>query len=93
MADLLFEIWRDDAEGEQSMSQVSEEADNFRLTMMPNAVLVHTFSARSDFDAFQKNYDWNGWGAWRPEPHWIEQPFTTEEEVAQQVYLDRRNGS
>jgi hypothetical protein len=91
MADLAHEIWRDDADNPQAMSQVSLEADMFRLAITPNATLVHTFVATSDFDAFQKNYDWNGWGVWRPEPHWIEQPFTDEEEAAQQVYLDKRN--
>ena len=54
MAELVFEIWRDDVAGEQSMSQVSEEADKFRSTIMPNAKLAHTFVATSDFDAFQK---------------------------------------
>ncbi len=93
MADLVFEIWRDEAENEQSMSQVSQEADTFRMAITPNAKLVHTFVATSDFDAFQKNYDWNGWGVWRPEPYWIEQPFTDEKEAAQQAYLDGRNGS
>lgn len=91
MAELIFEIWRDDAAGEQSMSQVSEQADKMRLATMPNARLVHTFRAGSDFDAFQKNYDLNGWGVWRPEPHWIEQPFTTEEAGAQAAFLSKRN--
>ena len=91
MANLLFEIWRDDAEGEQSMSQVSEEADTFRLTIMPNATLAHTFIATSDFDAYQKNYDCNGWGVWQPEPHWTAKPVTNEEEATQQSYLKRRN--
>ncbi len=93
MADLVFEIWRDDAENEQSMSQVSQQADSFRLATMSNATLVHTFVANSDFDAFQENYDWNGWGVWRPEPHWTEQPFTDEEEATQRAYLEIRNGS
>lgn len=91
MANLVFEIWRDEAEGEQSMSQVSEDADTFRMKIMPNATLTRTFKATSDFDAFQKNYDCNGWGVWRPEPHWTEKPFTHDEEEAQQAYLKRRN--
>jgi hypothetical protein len=93
MAELIFEIWRDDAEDEQSMSQVSQQADKVRLTTMPNAKLVHTFVATSDFDAFQKNYDWNGWGVWRPEPYWTEQLFTDEDAADQQIYLDNRNAS
>lgn len=90
MAHLVFEIWRDDAEDEQSMSQVSEEADTFRLKLMPNATLLYAFIATSDFDAFQKNYDCNGWGIWRPEPHWTAKPFTDDEEATQQAYLKRR---
>ena len=93
MAKLVFEIWRDDSENEQSMSQVSQQADEFRMTIMPNATRVHTFIATSDFDAFQKNYDWSGWGVWKPEPHWTEQPFNQEEEATQRAYIDTRNGS
>jgi len=93
MAELVFEIWRDDAEGEQWMAQVNLQGDKVRMATMPNATLVHAFSATSDFDAFQKNYDWNGWGTWRPEPHWTEQPFTDEEAMIQQAYLAERNGS
>jgi hypothetical protein len=64
-----------------------------RLAALPDATLVHTFSAVSDFDAFQKNYDWNGWGIWRPERHWIEQPFTDDEAAAQALFISKRNGS
>lgn len=91
MAELVFEIWRDDAAGEQSMSQVSEQADRVRLATMPNATLVYSFTARSDFDAFQRNYDWNGWGAWKPEPYWTEQPFTDAEAADQARYLASRD--
>lgn len=90
MAELVFEICRDDAAGEQSMSQVSEQADKLRLTTMPQATLAYTFTARSDFDAFQKSYDWNGWGVWKPEPHWAEQPFTDAEVAEQARYLSLR---
>jgi len=93
MAKLIFEIWRDDAENEQSMSKVSQQADELRLTITPNATLIHTFVATSDFDAFQKNHDWNGCGVWNPEPHWTEQPFSEEEEATQRAYLDRRDVS
>ena len=73
------------------MSQISEQSDKMRLATMPNAALVHTFNAASDFDAFQKNYDWNGWGTWRPEPHWIERPFTADEAAAQTLFILERN--
>lgn len=91
MAELVFEIWRDDVAGEQSMSKVSEEADTLRFATMPKATLAHTFKAKSDFDAFQRNYDWNGWGVWRPEPGWTEQPFTEGEAAEQARYLSIRD--
>jgi hypothetical protein len=93
MAELSFEIWRDEAAGEQTMAQVSEQSDRVRLATMPNAALVHAFGAVFDFDAFQKNHDWNGWGMWRPEPHWTEQLFTDEEAAAQAIFISNRNGS
>ena len=91
MAELKFEIWRDVAEDEQSMSQISDQGDRVRRATLPNATLVHSFSAVSDFDAFQKNYDWNGWGTWRPEPGWIERPFTADEAAAQALFIAQRN--
>jgi hypothetical protein len=93
MARLKFEIWRDDASGEQFLSQISEQNDRARLATMPNGRLVNTFSAVSDFDAFQQNYDWNGWGDWRPEPEWCEKFFTNDEAAAQALFIARRGGS
>jgi len=93
MPEMIFEIWRDDATGEQTMAPVSEQSDRVRLATMPNAALIHSFSATSDFDAFQKNYDLNGWGIWRPEPDWKEQLFTDEEAAEQAIYILKRNGS
>jgi hypothetical protein len=94
MINLVFEIWRDDTRGIQEMSRVSRQGDKLRLLTLPNAMLVHSFTAHSDFDAFQKNYDWNGWGVWQPpELDWREQLFSAEEAAAQQSYLAERNGS
>jgi hypothetical protein len=90
MPELVFEIWRDDAASEQSMAQISRQNDNVRAATMPNAALVHSFKAASDFDAFQTNYDWNRWGNWKPEPDWIERFFTDEEAMVQQAYLEER---
>jgi hypothetical protein len=33
------------------------------------------------------NYDWHGWGQWRPEPDWTEQHFTAEAVAVQDRYL------
>lgn len=93
MAELIFEIWRDEATGEQAMARVSEQSDRVRVATMPNAALIHRFSAVSDFDAFRKNHDLNGWGIWRPEPDWTEQLFTDEEAAEQAIFISKRNGS
>jgi hypothetical protein len=90
MPELLFEIWRDEARGQQSMWQVSGQADKVRHVTMPEARLAYSFTAKSDFQAFQKNYDWNGWGLWNPDPEWTERFFTDEEVAEQQSYLLER---
>lgn len=91
MSDLLFEIWRDDAAGHQEMGPVTEQADELRRAISPNAAKVHSFMAGSDFQASQMNYDWNGWGRWKPEPDWAEHFYTEREAEEQRRYLDRRN--
>ncbi|OSZ71961.1 hypothetical protein CAP39_00810 [Sphingomonas sp. IBVSS1] len=93
MAKLEFEIWQNDAEGDQFFAPISEQNDRVRLATMPNARLVNRFSAVSDFDAFQQNYDWNGWGDWRPEPNCIERSFTNEEAAAQARFIAKRKTS
>lgn len=57
MSGLLFEIWRDDAAGEQEMGPVTEQGDKLRRATMPDATKVHSFTAASDFQAFQMTYD------------------------------------
>jgi hypothetical protein len=90
MPELLFEIWRDEATNQQSMGPVSRQGDKVRRATMPNASLAHSFKAHSDFDAFQKNYDWNDWGRWKPDPDWIERLFTVDEVEEQRRYLEER---
>ena len=70
MALLLFEIWDDPEHSAVGFSAVSEQGDKLRKLVEPNAVRVHSFFASSDFEAFQMNYDWHGWGVWKPEPNW-----------------------
>jgi hypothetical protein len=91
MSDLLFEIWRDDAAGEQEMGPVTEQGDKLRRATNANAAKAHSFKAGSDFQAFQMNYGWNGWGRWKPEPEWEEHFYTEAEAEEQRRYLDRRN--
>jgi hypothetical protein len=91
MALLIYEIWRDEADEEQFLAEVTPQGDKVRAATLPQAVLVHSFAAASDFQAFQKNYDWNGWGQWKPETDWTERYFTDAEAEAQRRYLAERN--
>jgi hypothetical protein len=93
MNEMLFEIWRDDVAGQQEMGPVTEQSDKLRQATMSEAVKVHSFKAVSDFQAFQANYDWNGWGTWNPEPDWIERFYTEAEAEEQRRYLICRGGT
>ncbi len=90
---LLFEIWEDPENHAFEMSPVTDRGDEVRRQIEPKAVLRHSFRAKSDFEACQMNYDWHGWGQWKPEPDWTEQLFTAEEVAFQERYLAIRNGS
>jgi hypothetical protein len=87
---LLFEIWENPEDNSFEMSPVTEEGDQLRLQIASESVLRHSFWAKSDFDAYQTNYDWHGWGTWRPEPNWTEQLFTGEQAAIQRLYLATR---
>lgn len=91
--ELLFEIWRDPQDGSCVVLQAGREADEHLARISPGSVLLHSFSAVSDFDAFQKNYDWQGWGRWKPEPEWEERFFSEEDHAKQQQSLAERSPS
>lgn len=87
MPELVCEIWRDDADGSTSAAQVSEHHDRVRKAVSPNSTLLHSFTARSSFELFQKNHDWHGWGKWHP-PAGVPDHFFTEQEAEEQrLYL------
>lgn len=90
-ATLRFEIWSDPASHSFGMSQVTPDSDSLRRAVSSNAVLVHTFDAVSDFDAFQKSHEWHGFGVWEPPIGLCERFFTRAEAVVQQEYLAIRN--
>lgn len=75
MPKLLFEIWRDD-DGSHAMSPVRRENDELRQKIAPNSVLVHSYYASTDFEAFRLKNEWQGFAPWMPEPDWEERPFT-----------------
>jgi hypothetical protein len=92
MPELICEIWLDEDDGSHEAGQISENHDLIRKAVSPHSVLLHTYTARSVFEVFQKNYDWHGYGEWNP-PEGISDRFFTEEEVEeQQRYLAIRNG-
>lgn len=88
---LLFEIWENADDASFEISHVTEHADKLRRQVAPRSVLRHSFRAESDFEAYQLNYDWHGWGRWKPEPDWTEQRFTAAEVASQEGYLAVRN--
>jgi hypothetical protein len=90
MPELLFEIWRDgDGQG-HALFRVHPQNDRTRLTIDPDAGLVHSFTARSGFDAFQQNNAWHDHGPWIPPDNLEDQPFTEEDAAEQRAYLRER---
>lgn len=88
---LRFEIWRDPASHSHQMIKVTPDGDTLRRAVSPDAVLVHAFDAVSDFDAFQKNHDWHGYGIWNAPTGLNERPFTKAEAIIQREYLAIRD--
>lgn len=90
MPELLFEIWSDREDKSGSMHLVHPQNDKVRRLAEPNAVLVHSFTATSGFDAFRQNNAWHDYGPWTP-PDGLEDQLFTEEQVAdQRAYLRER---
>ena len=87
MATLLFEVWEDRREGSVEMSPVSKQHDDRRKSLNPNAVLLHTFRASTDFEAPRIYHELMGWGPWKPEPGWLERSFTDGQPREQEAYL------
>jgi len=72
------------------MTQVCLRSDVLRSKVSPNAVLAHSYIAYSDYQAFQHNNDWHGFGQWSPPVDLGEHFFTEEEQRQQQDYLRHR---
>jgi hypothetical protein len=91
MAELFFEIWAETTgSAGPFMYLVNEQNDVVRRATMPLAVLVHSFTARSNFEAFRKKNEWAGFGLWRPEADWEEHFFDEKEAESQRDYLRER---
>ncbi len=87
MAELLFEIWREGSEDGGSMMRVHPQNDKARALALPDAVLMHSFTARSAFEAFRHNNAWHGYSPWEPGEHREDHVFTEEEAAEQRAYL------
>ena len=88
---LRFEIWWSRASRSYEMSRVTHGNDCLRQAVSPDAVLVHAFDAASDFDAFQKNNDWHGYGVWTAPAGLADEKFTESDVNDQCAYLARRS--
>ena len=90
MPELLFEIWSDREDKGGSMFRVHPQNDEARLMIEPDAVLVHSFMAKSGFDAFRQSNTWHDYGPWTPPEGLEDQAFTEEEAAEQRAYLLER---
>lgn len=73
------------------MFVVNPQNDKVRRLTMPNALLMHSFTAKSSFEAFRYKNDWFGYGAWQPPEDLADHEFTDEEIAEQRAYLRNRN--
>lgn len=93
MAELIFEIWSNEDDGSFEMGAVSAQGDQLRKSVSPNSNRIYSFFATSDFEAYQLNYDYHGWGKWQAPAGLSERFFTDAEAVEQRAYLTVRSGS
>lgn len=83
MTQLLFEIFQDPENG-YGFQLVCERNDRLRSQ---RTEVLQQFRASSSFEAFQKNYDIQGFGKWQP-PEGVPNEYFTEEDLAdQEEYL------
>ncbi|HEY3797182.1 MAG TPA: hypothetical protein VGL58_02430 [Caulobacteraceae bacterium] len=88
MPELTFEIWAD--ETGHSMWLVHPQNDKARPSVEPRAVLMHSFTATSSFEAFRLNNAWHGYAPWEPSEGVHDHLFTEEEAEEQRDYMSRR---
>jgi hypothetical protein len=91
MPGLVCEIWHDEATCSFETSLICPENDRLRKAMTPNAKLVHTYTAQSDFEVFRKSNDWHGWGPWHSPADIAERFFNENEAEEQRRYIVTRD--
>ena len=83
---LLFEIWHEDSDGASDISLclAGPDGDQARSLNGPGAVLIHTFEAGTPNEAMAIRNRLMGWGEYKPEPSWPDEPFTADQRRRQQ---------
>ncbi|MEM7569632.1 MAG: hypothetical protein AAF337_07545 [Pseudomonadota bacterium] len=87
MAELVFEIWGN--EHGSTLLRVGQQSDELRLLEPEPLKLLHTFTACSVHEAFQKNNDFLGFGIW-DSGDTPDVMFTDLEAEEQRLYLSKR---
>jgi hypothetical protein len=66
----VFEVWKskDGLQTEMIRRGAKRVSD-------PGDYIIHTFEAHSTFEAFRTHWRLMGWGEWKPEPDWIDEPI------------------
>lgn len=93
MAELVYEILQDGDNDSVEVSAISERNDQLRRSLNPNAILLHTLRARSDFDVMQQMHDFLDFEPWAPRKGRTEQFFTDAEAEEQRRYIAFRDVS
>ena len=62
-----FEVWK-------SKTGICMTQRGAKRLSEPDEELLHTFEAKTTFEVFRTHYRLMGWGEWKPEPDWVDEP-------------------
>ena len=74
MAILLHELWLEE-KNEQTFCLAGPMGNDARSLLSPSAKLIWTTEAGSHFEAMTKYYKHMGWGLYKTEHDWDNQPY------------------
>ena len=76
VATLVHEIWEKvDGPGSMMLCLAGPRGDSARSTLGEGARCVHRFEAGSWFEAMRVYHRYNGWGEYKPDPAWVDEPY------------------
>ena len=80
VARLVHEIWEEIDERSRSMMLclAGPRGDSARSTLSETARCVHRFEAGSWFEAMRIYHQYNGWGEYKPDPTWDDEPYPSD---------------